>query len=191
MILRRTKDPCPPSRYLGVMDARSIFIRRPEDAARHVNTLAAGLRRFAISGWISGAACLALALFVSRYLTGFMTHASATSGARETSPIAFLAWAMAIALLVFSTLYFVAGWGLAQKKPWSRYFTAGTFLLKTLLCIWIGLSSPAAMIIFLLLAGWDLYGLWVLMSKEAGQLLSAPRATPASVKPVNPANLAT
>jgi hypothetical protein len=170
------------------MVARSIFIQSPEDAARHVNHLAAGLRRFAISGWISGAACTALALFISHYLTGVITRAGAAPGPGPTSGIAFLAWVMAIALLVFSTLYFIAGWGLAQKKPWSRYAAAGTFLLKTLLCIWVGLNSPAAMIIFLLLAGWDIYGLWVLMSKETGQLLSAPHATQASV---NPANLAT
>lgn len=173
------------------MDARSFFIQNPEDAARHVNTLAAGLRRFAISGWISGAACSALALFISHYLNGLMIQAGAAPGSRQASGIAFLAWALAIALLVFSTLYFVAGWGLAQKKLWSRYAAAGTFLLKTLLCIWVGLSSPAAMIVFLLLAGWDLYGLWVLMAKETGQLLSAPGARQASVKPVEPANLAT
>lgn len=173
------------------MDARSIFIQRPEDAARHINTLAAGLRRFAISGWISGAACMALALFVSHYLTGFMVTPGAAPGSRPPSGITFLAWAMAIALLVFSTLYFIAGWGLAQKKPWSRYAAAGIFLLKTLLCIWVGLSSAAAMIVFLLLAGWDMYGLWVLMAKETGQLLSAPATARASVKPVKPANLAT
>lgn len=172
------------------MDARSLFIQRPEDAARHVNALATGLRKFAISGWISGAACTAMALFISHYFTGLITRPGA-AGSREANPMAFLAWAVAIALLGFSTLYFVAGWGLAQKKPWSRYAAAGTFLLKTLLCIWVGLSSPAAMVIFLLLAGWDLYGLWVLMSKEAGQLLASPSAAPASVKPVNPANLAT
>lgn len=173
------------------MDARSLFIQHPEDAARHVNTLATGLRKFAISGWISGAACTALALFVSHYFTGFMVRSGAAFGSHEMSGIAVIAWAMAIALLVFSTLYFVAGWGLAQKKPWSRYAAAGTFLLKTLLCIWVGLSSPAAMVIFLLLAGWDLYGLWVLMAKETGQLLSPAPPTPASVKPVKPANLAT
>jgi len=173
------------------MDARSLFIQTPEDAARHVNTLAAGLRKFAISGWISGSACTALALFVSHYLSGLITRAGAPSGSRPTSGIAFLAWAMAIALLSFSTLYFVAGWGLSQKKPWSRYVAAGTFLLKILLCVWVGLSSAAAMIVFLLLAGWDLYGLWVLMAKETGQLLAAPAAARASVKPVKPANLAT
>lgn len=174
-----------------MMVARSFFIQRPEDAARHINTLATGLRKFAISGWISGAACTALALFVSRYFTGFMVRAGAASGSHQMSGIAVIAWAMAIALLGFSTLYFIAGWGLAQRKPWSRYTAAGTFLLKTLLCIWVGLSSPAAMIIFLLLAAWDLYGLWVLMSKETGQLLTPSRATPTSVEPVNPANLAT
>lgn len=173
------------------MAARSFFIHSPEDAARHVNALAAGLRKLAISGWITGAFCTILALFVSYYLTGFMNRAGATPSSRGTFGIAFLAWAMAIALLGFSTLYFVAGWGLAQKKSWARYFAAGTFLLKTLLCIWIGLNSLAAMIVFLLLAGWDLYGLWVLLAKETGQLLASPSATPASVEPVNPANLAT
>jgi hypothetical protein len=173
------------------MSARSIFIQSPEDAARHVNTLAAGLRRFAITGWISGAACVAMALFVSRYITGFINRPSVSAASQPTSSIAFLAWAMAIALLGFSTLYFIAGWGLTQKKPWSRYAAAGVFLLKTLLCIWVGLSSAAAMIAFLLLAGWDLYGLWVLLSKEAGHLLNPTHASPASVKPVNPANLAT
>jgi hypothetical protein len=173
------------------MGARSIFIQTPEDAARHVSTLAAGLRRFSISGWISGAACTGLALFISHVLNGATAHAGATPGSPQVTGIAFLAWAWAIALLVFSTLYFIAGQGLAQKKPWSRYAAAGTFLLKTLACIWMGLNSPVAMVIFLLLAGWDLYGLWVLMSKETGQLLSAPRAAPAPVEPVNPANLAT
>ena len=167
------------------MVARSIFIQTQEDAARHVNTLASGLRRFAISGWISGAACTAMALFISHYLADVVTPAGATPGSRPTSGIAFLAWVMAIALLGFSTLYFIAGWGLAQKKPWARYAAAATFLLKTLLCIWAGLNSSAAMIIFLLLAGWDLYGLWVLMSKETGQLLSAPHATQPSVEPAN------
>ncbi len=173
------------------MDASSIFIHRSEDATRHLNTLAAGLRRFALTGWISGSACTALALFVNHYLTGFITGPGVLPGSRQTSGIAFLAWAMAVALLAFSTLYFIAGWGLTQKKPWSRYFAAGVFLLKVLLCIWVGLSSPAAMIVFLLIAGWDLYGLWVLLAKETGQLLSIQHSAPASVKPVNPANLAT
>ena len=85
---------------------------------------------------------------------------------------------MASALLVFSSLYYVSGWGLDHQKNWARYFATGTLLAKVLLCVWLGRSSLAAMILFLLIASWDFYGLWVLLSKEIPRNSSA-RSKPA------------
>jgi hypothetical protein len=41
------------------------------------------------------------------------------------------------------------------------------------------------MIVFLLVSGWDVYGLWVLLSKETGELFSSSQVSQASVKPAN------
>ena len=101
-------------------------------------------------------------------------QSNAVPGSRELSGISFVAWFMTIALLVFSALYFIAGWGLSQQKPWARYTAAATFISKVLLCVWLGRGSMGAMIVFLLVAAWDFYGLWVLLSKETGQLFSSP-----------------
>jgi hypothetical protein len=92
---------------------------------------------------------------------------------------------MAIALLIFSSLYFVSGWGLSCQKMWARYAAAGTFVAKVLLCMWLGRATISAMIVFLLIASWDLYGLWVLLARETGQLFSSPQSSQASIKPAN------
>jgi hypothetical protein len=112
-------------------------------------------------------------------------QSSAVPGARELSGVSLVAWFLAIALLVFSTLYLIAGWGLSHQKPWARYTATVTFLAKVLLCVWLGRGSLGAMIVFLFVAGWDLYGLWVLLAKETGQLLSSPVTNQRVVKPAN------
>jgi hypothetical protein len=54
-----------------------------------------------------------------------------------------------------------------------------------LLCVWLGRGAVGAMIVFLLIAAWDFYGLWVLLSKETGQLFSSRETSQVSVKPAN------
>lgn len=98
------------------------------------------------------------------------------------SGIVFVAWFMASALLLFSTFYFIAGWSLSQRKAWARYTGATAFVFKVLLCVWLGRGSIGAMIVFLLIAGWDFYGLWVLLSKETGQIFASPEQFAASVR---------
>jgi hypothetical protein len=41
------------------------------------------------------------------------------------------------------------------------------------------------MIVFLVVAAWDLYGLWVLLSKETGELFTSPAPSQATSKPAN------
>jgi hypothetical protein len=175
------------------MASGSLFIQRPEDALRHVEMLAKGLKKVAVAGWVGGAGCAALALLVSHYLGVRHTDSNAIPGFREMSGITLVVSFMATALLVFSSLYFLSGWGLAHQKSWARYSAAATFLAKVLLCVWLGRGSLASMIIFLMIAGWDFYGLWVLVSKETAQLLSPPQTSlsEAQQAPVKPANLVT
>lgn len=163
------------------MATRSFFIQRPEDALRHVATLTKGLKKIAIAGWIGGFASTILAVLVTHFITPPTAASSATPGVHEISGIVFVAWFMALAMLLFSTLYFVAGWGLAQKKPWARYAAAISFLLKILLCVWLGRGSASAMFVFLLIAAWDFYGLWVLLSKETALLFEPSPQLSASV----------
>jgi hypothetical protein len=167
------------------MASGSFFIQRPEDAQRHVNLLAKGLKKVAVAGWVGGAGCTALAALVSHYLGIRHTESNAIPGFQELSGITLVTWFMAIALLVFSSLYYLAGWGLAHQKAWARYASAGTFLSKVLLCVWLGRGSIAAMFVFLVIASWDFYGLWVLLSKETAQFLSLRQAQQAPVKPAN------
>ena len=54
---------------------------------------------------------------------------------------------------------------------------AAMFLAKVLLCVWLGRGSIGAMIVFLIVAAWDIYGLWVLLAKESGQLFSSSQGT--------------
>ena len=56
---------------------------------------------------------------------------------------------------------------------------------KVLLCVWLGRGAVVAMIVFLLVAAWDFYGLWVLLSKETGQLFSSRETSQVGVKPAN------
>lgn len=161
------------------MAIRSFFIQTPEDALRHVDLLAKGLKKSAIVGLVGGAGCSGLALLVSHLLVPTGSQSNAVPGFREMSGIAFVAWFMAIALLVLSGLYLVAGWGLSHQKGWARYTAAGTFVLKVLLCVWLGRATIPAMIVFLFIASWDIYGLWVLLSRETGQLYASPKASPA------------
>jgi hypothetical protein len=41
------------------------------------------------------------------------------------------------------------------------------------------------MILFLLVAGLDLYGLWVLLARETGQLFASPATSQPNAKPAN------
>ena len=167
------------------MAGGSIFIQTHEAALRHVNLLAKGLKKVGITGLVGGLACSGMAVLLGHFLLTPSPRSNAIPGAQEMSGITFVAWFMAVALLVFSSLYLVAGWGLSHQKRWGRYTAAATFISKVLVCVWLGRGSVAAMIVFLLVAGWDLYGLWVLLSKETGQLFSSPEASQVSVKPAN------
>ena len=163
------------------MTSGSFFIQRHEDALRHLKTLAQGLKKSAIAGWAGGLGCCIMALLLAHFTMN--PHVTASSGSHEVSEISLVAWSMAIVLIVFSSLYFVAGWGLSRQKRWSRHLAAGTFLLKVLLCLWLGRSSAITMIVFLGIATWDFYGLWVLLSNETGKLFSAPQPSPALAYP--------
>lgn len=163
------------------MPSRSFFIQRPEDALRHIKMLAQGLKKSAIAGWVGGFGCIVMAALLGHFTAN--PHATATSGSSEISEVTLAAWFMAIALTVFSTLYFVAGWGLSRQKRWSRHLAAGTFLLKVLLCLWLGRGSAIAMFVFLGIATWDFYGLWVLLSNETGKLFGRGQPAPASSYP--------
>ena len=164
----------------------SLLIHRREDALRHVNLLAKGLKKVALAGVVGGAGCGVMAVFLGHFL---MTPAGSQSnpvpGFLELSGITFVATFMAIALLLFSGLYFISGWGLAKQMGWARYTAAATFMAKVLLCVWLGRASFAAMIVFLLIASLDFYGLWVLLSRETGQLFSSLDPSQPSVKPAN------
>jgi hypothetical protein len=168
-----------------MMAIGSFFIQRPEDALRHLKLLTTGLKKVAWAGLIGGFGCTAMAVFLGRVLVVGSPNANATPGSLEMSGIAFVAWFIAIALIVFSGLYLIAGWGLSHQKRWARYAAGAVFLSKVLLCVWLGRATLASMAIFLLVAGWDLYGLWVLLSKETGQLFSSSEASQVSVKPAN------
>jgi hypothetical protein len=167
------------------MDSGSFFIQRREDALRHVNLLTKGLKKVAIAGLVGGASCGVMAGLLGRFLMPPAPQSNPMPGFREMSGITFVAWFMALALIVFSSLYLIAGWGLSHQKSWARYTAAGTFASKVLLCVWLGRGSLGAMIVFLLVSGWDVYGLWVLLSKETGELFSSSQVSQASVKPAN------
>jgi len=177
------------------MAGRSFFIQHPEDAVRHVGTLAKGLKKVAVAGWIAGAGCTMLALLVSHFIMA--PSRLPKPGSQEITGVTLVAWFLALSLLLFSTLYFVAGWGLAGRKPWARNVAGGTFLLKVLLCAWLGRGSLAGMLVFLSIAGCDLYGLWVLLSNETGRLFQSPapsseaQSSETSQAPAKPANLVT
>ena len=164
----------------------SFLIQRREDALRHVNLLAKGLKKVALAGVVGGTGCGVMAVLLGHFLvTPASPQANAVPGFHELSGITFVATFMAIALLLFSALYFISGWGLARQMGWARYTAAGTFVGKVLLCVWLGRGSVGAMIVFLLVAAWDFYGLWVLLSKETGQLFSSLDPSQPSVKPAN------
>jgi hypothetical protein len=162
----------------------SLFIQRREDALRHVNILAKGLRKIALAGLVGGVAFSFMAAFLGHVLD---THgqSNAVPGITEMSGITFISWFMAIALLVFSSLYLLVGWGLSQQKRWARYTAAAVFLAKVLLCVWLGRASVPAMIVFLMIAALDFYGLWVLLSKETGHLFSSSEISQPNIKPAN------
>lgn len=164
------------------MAGGSFFVQTPESALRHVNLLAKGLKKVAWAGFAGGAGCGVIALILGRFLIT-PAPSSTVPGFRELSGISFVAWFMTLALLVFAALYFLAGWGLSKQKPWARYTAAAVFLSKILLCVWLGRGSFAAMIIFLVVASWDIYGLWVLLAKETGQLLDSQKLSQAFDSP--------
>lgn len=183
--MKAIKDETRISRYSGLMATRSFFIQRPEDARRHMDLLAKGLKKVALAGWVGGAGCTALAVMVTHFLVNRGPQNNPVPGFQETSGITFVTWFMAIGLLLFSSLYFVCGWALGKQKKWARYASAATFLSKILLCVWLGRGTVAAMIVFLLIASWDFYGLWVLLSKETAQVFQPAQAA------TKPANLVT
>lgn len=158
------------------MASSSFFIQRPEDALRHLNLLAKGLKRVAIAGLVGGAACSVLAVFLGRFLI---------TPDHETSGMTLVTRWVAMALFVYSGLYLLVSWGLSHQKGWSRYTAAAVFVSKVLLCAWFGRSSLGAMAFFLLVAMCDIYGLWVLLSKETAQLFTSPETSQAAVKPVD------
>ena len=164
------------------MATSSFFIQSPENARRHINLLATGLKKVAIAGCVGGVACTALAVLLIHFLVIRGTPANPVPGFKEMSGIVLVAWVMAVGMLLFSSLYYVCGWALSKQKPWARYAAAGTFLLKILLCVWLGRNSIAAMVLVLMIAGWDFYGLWVLLSKETAQLL---HLAPTDARPAN------
>jgi len=168
-----------------MMASRSFFIQSQEAAQRHVALLARGLKSIAIVALVGGAGCAVMAILLDHFLGTPGPQPNAVPGARELSGITFVAWFMAAAMLLFSCLYFVAGWGLSRRKAWARYAAAATFVAKVLLCVWLGRGSLGAMLVFLVIASWDFYGLWVLLSKETEQFLSSPKTTQASIKPAN------
>lgn len=172
------------------MASGSFFVQTPEAALRHVNLLAKGLKKVAWAGLVGGAGCSVLALLLGHFLVTPNPQSTSIPGAHEISGISFVAWFMATAMLVFSTLYLIAGWGLSHQKPWARYTAAAVFLMKVLLCVWLGRGSVGAMIVFLMVAGWDFYGLWVLLSKEAGQLFASPQISPSFDSPTTNARRA-
>jgi hypothetical protein len=159
------------------MAGSSFFVQTPEAALRHVNLLAKGLKKVAWAGLAGGVGCSALAALVSHLLVTSSPQPITTPGFREMSGITFVTWFMALALLGFSTLYLIAGWGLSNQNPWARYMAAAVFLAKVLLCVWLGRGSLGAMIVFLTVAVWDIYGLWVLLAKESGQLFTSSPGT--------------
>lgn len=167
------------------MATGSLFLRNQEHALRHVTLLAKGLRKVAIAGLVGGVGCGVIAALLGRFLEAPASSSNAIPGFHELSGIGFVAAFMATALIGFSVLYLIAGWGLSHQKPWARYMAAGTFLLKVLLCVWLGRSSFGSMFIFLLVASWDIYGLWVLLSKETGLLFTTPETSQVSGKPAN------
>jgi hypothetical protein len=167
------------------MSSGSFFIHRPEDALRHITLLTKGLRQVGIAGLVAGGVCSLLAILLSRFIITPLPQSSPVPGSHEISGVAFATWFMAIAFLVYSGLYLAARWGLARREGWARYVAAAAFLSKILLCAWLGRGSVVAMILFLLIAGCDIYGLWVLLSKETAQLFSSPETSQAGVKPAN------
>jgi hypothetical protein len=165
------------------MASRTFFLQHTDEARRHVDLLARGLKKVAYLGWTAGVGCAALALLVSHFMVTRPTEPTSVPGFQEISGILLVTWFMALALLVYSTLYFISGRGLARQQPWARYLGAGTFLTKVLLCVWLGRGSIRAMLVFLVIAVWDFYGLWVLLSSAAGQLFAAPESSQPGVKP--------
>jgi hypothetical protein len=164
---------------------RPLFIQRPADALRHVDLLAKGLKKVALVGLVGGGACGAMAVLLGRFLLTYSSNPDNSSGFQGMSGVTFVAWFMAVALITFSCLYLIAGWGLSHKKTWARYTAGVVFTVKVLLCIWLGRGSLGAMIVFLLIAGLDLYGLWVLLSKETGHVFSSLETSQPGAKPAN------
>jgi hypothetical protein len=176
------------------MAASTFFLQRPrlhpDDARRHLGLLVRGLKNIAYVGWSSAAGCTFLALLIGRFLFTRPTQPGTVSDFQGLSAIVFVAWFMAIAMLVFSTLYFVSGFGLARQKTWAHYMASVTFMTKILLCLALGRISIRAMLVFLVISSWDFYGLWVSLSAPVAQLFSRqvegiPESTQAEAKPVN------
>lgn len=160
--------------------ARETFsIQNPADALRHLQILTQGLKRIAIPGMISGVGCAVIAVLLGRFL------GSNRPGSSDGFGLTPIAWFLAAALIVISSLYLVIAWGLAHHVKWARHAAAIVFILKIALCFWFGLASLSALVILLLFSSVDIYGLWVLLSKETGQLFSSPHASQASPKPAN------
>jgi uncharacterized membrane protein len=165
------------------MTRGSFFLQTPEEARRHVTLLEKGLKKVGWTGMVGGAGCGMIAMLLGRFMTLSGPQSSGIPGARELSGVSLVAWFLTIGLLFFSILYLVASWGLSHQKSWARYMAASVFLLKVLVCVWLGRGSIGAMCIFLFVAAWDFYGLWVLLAKETGHLFSSPALPPAFESP--------
>ena len=155
-----------------------LFVQSPEDARRHLEQLIAGLKKAGIGGLALSAVCTALAMFLTR----LVSPTAATSGLNGVGSVALVAWWMAGALAFFSVMYIVSSYGLANRKGWARYFAAGAFALKIVLCLWLGRASLAASLLLLSMVILDVYGLWILLGKETGALF-APASAPATNQP--------
>ena len=89
-----------------------------------------------------------MGMLLARSMIFNTPDASGSPGFHEMSGIASIAWFMAGALIVFSILYLVAGAGLSRQKPWARYTAGSTFVVKVVLCVWLGHASVGSLLVF-------------------------------------------
>lgn len=157
------------------MDSDSFFIQRPADARLHLGRLTAGLKRLAVVGLVVAGCCGLIAILLGWQFLDltYRPHPNDGLGILGIFGLAFLAGAATVVLVGFSALYLVLSWSLARRWKWSRYAGRVIFSLKILLSVFLGLSSPQTMIAFLVVASWDLYGLWVMLSKGTEQLFTS------------------
>ncbi len=164
---------------------RSLVLQTQDDALRHLNVLTQALKKVALAGLVGGIGCGVIASLLQRSLGNNSPQGTNSPGLPELSGITAVAGFIAVALIVFSIAYLIASWGLSRRQIWARYAAAAVFVFKVLLCVWLGRASLGSMIVFAMIASLDLYGLWVLLANEAGQLFSAAATSHAGSKPAN------